>query len=173
MSIRPTAAEVAATLPGDDLVPDAAVVMDTAFSLPAPPAAVWPWFVQLGKRRGGYYLPRWVEALTPPARRGLRHLEPRLLDLAVGDTIPDWGGRHATFTAAVLEPPHTLVHRSTRGAVRLTWAIALRAEGPGTRVQLRLRLAGVRRQRLARLVGGAADRLTVAGLAIGLRERLR
>ncbi|SCX40731.1 hypothetical protein SAMN03159343_1024 [Klenkia marina] len=172
MSARPTAAERAAVLPGDDVVPDADVVMDTAFDLPAPPAQVWPWFVQLGKRRGGYYLPRWVEAVVPRARRGLRHLDPALLGLAVGDTIPDWGGRHATFTAHTMTPPHVLVHRSTRGHVRLTWAIVLHEQGAGTRVRLRLRLAGVRHRRAARVLGGAADRLTVEGLAVGLRERL-
>lgn len=172
MSTRPTAAERAAVLPGDDVVPGAEVVMDTAFSLPAPPADVWPWFVQLGKRRGGYYLPRWFEAVTPPSRRGRRHLDPALLDLRVGDTIPDWGGREATFTAHEMSPPHTLVHISTRDHVRLSWAIALRPEGTGTRVQLRLRLGGVRHRTLARVLGGAADRLTVAGLAVGLRERL-
>lgn len=172
MSVRPTAAERAAVLPGDDVVPDATVAMDTAFDLPAPPATVWPWFVQLGKRRGGYYLPRWVEAVTPRARRGLRHLDPALAALAVGDTIPDWGGRHATFTAHEMAPPHVLVHRSVREHVRLSWAIVLRERGTGTRVQLRLRLAGVRHTRTARVLGGAADRLTVAGLAVGMRERL-
>lgn len=172
MSIRPTAAERAAVLPGDDVVPDATIAMDTAFDLPAPPAAVWPWFVQLGKRRGGYYLPGWFEAVTPRARRGLRHLDPALAGLQVGDTIPDWGGRHATFTAHEVDPPHVLVHRSVRDHVRLSWAIVLHEQGGGTRVQLRLRLAGVRHERLARVLGGAADRLTVAGLVVGMRERL-
>jgi hypothetical protein len=172
VSAAATAAERAAVLPGDDVVPDADVVLDTAFDLAAPPEDVWPWFVQLGKRRGGYYLPRWVEAVTPRGRRGLRHLDPALLELQVGDTIPDWGGRRATFTAHAMTPPHVLVHRSTRGHVRLTWAILLHEQGAGTRVQLRLRMAGVRHRTAARVLGGAADRLTVEGLAVGLRERL-
>ena len=71
-----------------------------------------------------------------------------------------------------MRPPHTLVHRSTRDHVRLSWAVVLAPEGAGTRVQLRLRLAGVRHRRTAVVLGGAADRLTVAGLAVGLRERL-
>ena len=154
-------------------MPDATVVMDRAFSLPAPPVEVWPWFAQLGKRRAGWYLPRWVEALVPPSRRGLRHLAPALQHLAPGDVIPDWGGRDATFEIVEHAPPTTLVHRSTRGRVRLSWAIVLGAEGAGTRVHLRLRLAGVRRERLAEVGGGAFDLLTVAGLAAGLRERVR
>ncbi|KQX72299.1 MULTISPECIES: hypothetical protein [Aeromicrobium] len=172
--MNPTAAEVTALLPGDDVVPDANVVMDRAFGLDAPPEQVWPWFVQLGKQRAGWYLPRWVERFVPPDRRAYRRIEPGLQDLAVGDVIADWGGPDATFEVAVLEPPSTLVHVSTRGSVRLSWAIRVTADGPGTsRVHLRLRLGGVRRERLARVGGGFVDWLTLVGLAAGLRERVR
>ena len=87
--------------------------------------------------------------------------------------IDDWGGRDATFEIVIHEPPHVLVHRSTRGQMRISWAIVLSAaSNQGTRVHLRLRLAGVRRRRLAETGGGLLDLLTVAGLAAGLRERV-
>ncbi|MET0189444.1 MAG: hypothetical protein ABW212_10615 [Pseudonocardia sediminis] len=170
--VRPTADERAVTLPGDDLVPDAEVVMDRAFSLAAAPASVWPWIVQLGKGRSGWYLPRRVETVVPPRRRGIRRIDPDLQHLRPGDVIPDWGGPDATFEVVVHEPPHVLVHRSTRGRIRLSWAIVARAEGTGTRMHLRLRMAGIRRRRLAELGGGFFDLLTIAGLAAGLRERV-
>jgi hypothetical protein len=169
---RPTPAERAATLPGDDLVDPADVVMDRACSLPAPPDAVWPWLVQLGKDRAGWYLPRWVERFVPPSRRGLRRLEPAYLDLAVGDVIPDWGGNDATFTVAALEPGQHLLHTSTRGHTQLTWCLHLAPEGSGTRMHLRLRLAPVKHRTVAEYGGGLVDRLTIAGLAAGLRERV-
>ncbi|TDV49912.1 SRPBCC family protein [Actinophytocola oryzae] len=172
MRIRPHPEEVAADLPGDDLVPDAEVVMDRGFDLPAPPADVWPWFAQLGRNRAGWYLPRAVECLMPPRTRALRHLEESLQHLSPGDIIDDWGGRDATFEIVTHDPPGTLVHRSTRGAMHLSWAITLRPTADGTRVHLRLRLAGVRRRRLAEYGGGFVDLVTVAGLAVGLRERL-
>ncbi len=175
-AIAPTSAEVARELPGDELVPDAAVVMNRAFTLPGSAAEAWPWLLQLGKRRGGWYLTSGVERAIPRSRRALRALDPELLGLRVGDVIPDWGGRHATFEVVRLEPPSVLVYRSTRGSTRLSWAIVLRDVGtldrPRTRVQLRLRLGPVRRPRLARSAGGFLDALTVAGLASGLRERL-
>jgi hypothetical protein len=172
-SVAATSVERAAALPGDDLVPDADVVMDRGFSLPAPPEAVWPWFVQLGKRRAGWYLPRSVERLVPRGRRALRRIEPAWQGLAVDDVIPDWGGSDATFTVALLEPPNALVHVSTRGRVRISWAIVLSPAGPqATRAHLRLRLAGIRRRWLAEGAGGLVDWLTVAGLAAGLRERV-
>ena len=171
---RPTPAERAAWLPGDELVEPADVVMDRAFSLPAPPEDVWPWLVQLGKRRAGWYLPRWVERFVPPSRRGLRRLDPAYLSLQVGDVIPDWGGKDATFTVAGLEPGRHLLHTSTRGRTRVTWCLHLAPEGAaGTRVHLRLRLAPVRHRTIAEYAGGFVDRLTIAGLAAGLRERVR
>src|SRR5581483_1477709 len=158
-SVAPSPPERAARLPGDEIVAAAVVVMDRAFSLPAAPGPVWPWFVQLGKGRGGWYLPRAVERLMPPARRALRSLDPALQRLAVGERIPDWGGRRAYFQVAILDPPHALVHISTRGHIELSWAIALRPEAAGTRVHVRLRLGGVRRPWLARSLGDLVDAL--------------
>jgi hypothetical protein len=163
---------VAAALPGDGIVPDAQVTMDRAFDLAAEPGAVWPWFAQLGKDRAGWYLPAWVERVVPARRRGLRRVEPSLQHLAVGDVIPDWGGRDATFEIVEHTPPTTLVHRSERGNLRISWAIVLRPAPGGTRVHLRFRIAGVRRMWLVRTGGELMDLLTVAGLAAGLRERV-
>ncbi len=175
--IRPTDEEIARQLPGDDLVPSPDVVMDRAFTLPGAAADVWPWFLQLGKRRAGWYLTTALERAVPRSRRALRHLDPELMQLRVGDVIPDWGGRDATFEVVRVEPPVALVYGSTRGSVRLSWAIVLADAGasgePTTRVQLRLRLSPVRRLWLAHSAGALVDLLTVAGLASGLRERLQ
>jgi hypothetical protein len=172
-AVAPTAAERSAARPGDEFVARPDVVMDRAFSLPAPPAAVWPWIVQLGKERAGWYLPGWAERWVPARRRGRRAIDPALQGLTPGDVIPDWGGRHATFHVAIMTEPAALVHRSVRGAMNISWAITLAPEGPaGTRVHLRLRLAPVRRRWLARTGGELVDAATVAGLAAGLRERV-
>ncbi len=172
-AVAPTAAERAAALPGDEFVARPDVVMDRGFSVPAPPQAVWPWIVQLGKERAGWYLPAWAERWVPGPRRGLRAVDPRLQGLAPGDVIPDWGGRRATFHVAVVTAPAALVHRSVRGAMHISWAITLAPEGAGgTRLHLRLRLGGVRRRWLAVTGGELVDALTIAGLAAGLRERV-
>jgi hypothetical protein len=87
-SVTPTAAEVEASRPGDHLVPDADVVMDRAFTLPAPADAVWPWVVQLGKQRAGWYLTRRAERAVPASRRAARRIDPRWQGLTVGDVVP-------------------------------------------------------------------------------------
>lgn len=170
--MRPTPGEREAALPGDGLVA-ADVVMDRAFTVSAPPVRVWPWLVQLGKERAGWYLPRSVEGVVPSSRRALRRIEPELQGLSVGDVIPDWGGADATFTVAELEPASHVLFTSTRGRMHLTWCIRLKAAGPdSTRVHLRLRLGPVRHRRVAHSLGGLVDLATIAGLAAGLEERV-
>lgn len=173
-SVDASPEDLARSLPGDDLVQHADVVMDRAFDLPAPPAEVWPWFVQLGKKRAGWYLPWSVERFMPASRRALRRIEPTLQQLRIGSVIPDWGGRHETFEVAILDPPQALVHTTQRGRTVGSWAIALTPyDGDAaTHVQLRLRLAPVKRIRLAMTAGELLDATTVAGLAAGLRERV-
>ena len=172
--------EVAAPLPGDEIVPDARVVIDRATTLAAPPAASRAARSTARPGRAGWYFPRWIEVAIPRERRGLRHVEPRWQRLAVGDVIPDWGGAAATFEVAVLDPPRALVHRSTRerrdGApVRISWALVLTPSGAGTRLHLRLRISalGRRAPRLLTTVAGLIDEATVAPLFAGLAERVR
>jgi hypothetical protein len=172
LSVRATADEVASELPGDDLV-SADVAMDRAFTLDAPPSAVWPWLVQIGKDRAGWYLPRVVERLVPRGRRAARRLDSRFALLDIGQTIADWGGREATLTVVQIEPPRALVYRSRRGRTSFSWTLALRdVDGGRTRVHSRVRLGPVRRRWMAEYGGGLFDAATISGLAHGLRERL-
>ena len=170
--VEPTADEVAAALPGDDLVPTD-VVMDRGFTLDATPAEVWPWLVQVGKGRAGWYFPRSVERFIPASRRGARRIVPELQAHEVGHTIADWGGREATLTVAEVEAPAYLVYRSQRGRTSFSWALFLTPiPGGRTRVHSRVRMGPIRRRRLAEYGGGSFDLLTILGLARGLRERL-
>src|SRR4051812_47346965 len=125
-AVSPTHDERRAVLPGDRLVA-ADVVMDRAFTLDATPTQVWPWLVQIGKGRAGWYFPRSVERVLPPGRRGARRIRPEHQDLEVDQVISDWGGRDATLTVAEMEPERTLVYRSQRGRVAVSWALLLTA----------------------------------------------
>ncbi len=176
-----TAAERARALPGDDLVPKAQVVFDRASTLLAPPERVWPWIVQLGKARGGWYLPGWLETVVPRTRRGLRRVDPAFQQLSVGDEVPDWGpGPDPVFRVARIDPPHTLVYSSERPRrsgepMRLSWTHMLTPAGPGTRLHLRLRIdrVGRRAPGLVAAFAGLMDEVTVRPMFAGLAERAR
>ena len=48
-------AELHSGFPGDDLIPDPYTVTTMATTIDAPPSAVWPWLVQMGCDRAGFY----------------------------------------------------------------------------------------------------------------------
>src|SRR4029453_6373032 len=54
-------------LPGDALLANAPAWTTHAITIGAPPAAVWPWLVQMGWGRAGWYTYRWVDRLLFPA----------------------------------------------------------------------------------------------------------
>jgi hypothetical protein len=55
--------EVRAVLPGDELVADPATQSTRGITVDAPPEQVWPWVVQLGADRAGFYSYDWLENL--------------------------------------------------------------------------------------------------------------
>jgi hypothetical protein len=55
--------EVSRKLPGDELLPGEGTVATRAITIDAPPAAIWPWLVQMGSGRGGVYTYDWIENL--------------------------------------------------------------------------------------------------------------
>jgi len=55
-------------LPGDDLVPAPMVQTTHAATINAPPQRVWPWLVQTGQGRAGFYSDSrfWDRSVTEP-----------------------------------------------------------------------------------------------------------
>ena len=173
---RRALAEGPLELPGDDLIPEAAVVMDRRAALNAPREAVWPWLLQLGKGRAGWYLSRRLERLTPKGNRALRTIDPAYQEVAAGDRVADYG-RDGWFEARVVDPPQALVWWSERGDdLRLTWALVLETTGPQTctlHVRLRInRRVGRRVPAIVQWGTELFDRFTVRIMIRGLKERL-
>jgi hypothetical protein len=160
--------------PGDDVVPDAPVVMDRETVLPGTAEQLWPWLVQLGKDRAGWYFPRWAERVIPERGRGLRHIDPALQHLEVGDVVPDWGPGDPEFELVGKQAPYTLVYLTERGGLRASWALVAEDTPGGVRLHLRFRARPARGWTVpvARVVGGFVDWATVQLLFAGLRERL-
>ena len=59
--VRPTKDELRRPLPGDALVSNAAATVTHAATIRAPLECVWPWLVQMGAGRAGWYSYDWVD----------------------------------------------------------------------------------------------------------------
>ena len=79
-----TEEEVAATMPGDGLLSRAQYRCTRAITIAAPPDEVWPWLVQVGYGRGGFYAD---DLLDNFARPSARVIVPELQDLHVGQWL--------------------------------------------------------------------------------------
>ena len=170
-----SAAEVPDRLPGDELIPDAPLSWDRQTLLEAPPEQVWPWLLQLGKGRAGWYLPARAERLVPDPRRALRRIDPAYQSVAVGDRVPDYGPG-GWFEARVVEAPHTLVWWTRRPRdLQFSWALILVAQAPGSLLRVRIRMnrrLGDRLRPVLETGGGLADRAFIELMFAGLRERV-
>ena len=79
--------EVRTPLPGDELVPDPADQATRAVTVGADAADVWPWIVQLGADRGGFYSYTWLENLFRLGIHNADRIVPEWQELAVGDLV--------------------------------------------------------------------------------------
>lgn len=145
-----TRGEVRGPMAGDDIVPHAKGQTTHAITIDAAVEEVWPWLVQMGYHRAGWYTYPWVDRYlwhidNPSATR----IIPELQDLSVGDIVPDGEPGTAFYRVAVIDAPHTLVLHSTshvpqplrgRMTVDWTWTYELReVDARTTRFVLRVR----------------------------------
>ena len=143
------------TLPGDDLLDDAAQQTTHSVAIAAPPERVWPWLVQMGRGRGGFYS---IDVFDNGGVRSARELHPEMAGIAVGDLIPIHPRSDAGFEVLAAEENRSLVlgglwdadagHQRPFAAPRparfwhATWSFALEPLGAGsTRLLVRTRLA--------------------------------
>jgi hypothetical protein len=80
-----TQVEVSSQLPGDGLMPDAQYKSTRAITIDAPPEAVWPWLVQVGCLRAGWYSNDLLDNLGHPSATTIL---PELQHLEVGQWVP-------------------------------------------------------------------------------------
>jgi hypothetical protein len=77
--------EVACALPGDDVVKHATFNATRGVTIQARPEEIWPWLVQIGINRAGWYSYDWLDNLGRPSAQ---RIIPELQHVAVGDLIP-------------------------------------------------------------------------------------
>ena len=127
-----TATEARMPLPGDGVVPYPTQQTTHGVTIEATPAEVWPWLVQMGYYRAGWYTEatgwwdRWIDPFLfrllseeerggakPRTEKSADRILPEFQDLKVGDIVEDGPPGTAYFIVADLRPQRALVLRST------------------------------------------------------------
>jgi proline iminopeptidase len=102
--------EVRGPYPGADLVPGGRRGATMAITIDAPPSRVWPWLVQMGCDRAGWYSwDRLDNGGTPSAQR----IRAEWQTLSVGDRLASIPSGRAWFEVAALEPERFLGLRAS------------------------------------------------------------
>lgn len=128
--------EVRKPLPGDELPAQygSRRISTRAISIDAPPGEVWPWLVQMGSGRAGFYTHEWVERLlfiTYADGHASTRVHPEWQDLRVGDHVPY--SRFNDCEVTLVDRPHCLVAGE--------WLVLEPLDG-GTRTRLIARTRG-------------------------------
>ena len=139
--------DVAAPLPGDELVRADAATTTRAITIDAPVECVWPWIAQIGEDRGGFYSYSWLERAAGAQIHNADVIHPWWQDPRVGDTV--WLARRfgdaARQVVVAVKPNSHLVLMSPDDFERVrngekasgAWGFYLHQENGWTRLLVR------------------------------------
>jgi len=116
--------EVLRTLPGDDLIANPDIQWTRTITVKAKAATIWPWLLQIGQGRGGYYSYPWLEKLMGLRAEDADQINPAWQNLKAGDVIPaepdDSGYRVIT-----VEPNRALALGAQEQDKNIPWSFTL------------------------------------------------
>ena len=140
-SVRSSTDERARRLPGDELLPKGINSSLThAITLRRPPQEVWPWLLQMGAGRAGWYS---YDFIDNGGHRSAERIVPELQRVEVGATLPALPGATDGFTVLSVDPERSLVLGwvpAGGGPPLMTWAFVLQEQERGsTRLIVRAR----------------------------------
>jgi hypothetical protein len=109
--------EVARSMPGDDIVLNPDFNATRAITINARPEQIWPWIVQMGFGRAGWYSYDWLDNL---GRQSAEDVVPEFQHVQIGDRIPMSKWTYLTIKA--FEPNQWMLWQDQGGG---TWAWGL------------------------------------------------
>jgi hypothetical protein len=142
--------EIGAALPGDDLLSRADMTATRAITIDSDAATVWPWLIQIGQGRGGFYSYDVLENLIGCDIHSTNEIVTEWQHLNVGDQVR----LHPTIalTVAQVDPGRALVLRGgvpigkTQAPFDFTWAfVVTTASGATSRLVVRERYRYLKR----------------------------
>ncbi len=163
--LETTQSEAVVALPGDEIVPNPQGGYTLAITIKTSSLQVWPWLVQMGQGRAGFYTHVWIENLMGADIQNANRIIPELQHLEVGDSVrltpdPYLGGQPGQYiVVAQHEWPRALVFRQIlpNGASG-SWAYVLESTPEGT-----TRLLFRRRSRLGSFDERAMSKTKILG----------
>lgn len=120
-------------LPGDNAIPGSSPTVTNAVTIDVSPQKVWPWIVQIGRGRAGFYTYAWFENLIGADIHNLDYIDENLQTLVAGDKIwltPEkYLGRipGQAWTVRTVDPGYSLVLEQSPPANPSagTWSLVL------------------------------------------------
>jgi hypothetical protein len=128
--------EVGRTMPGDDVVQRPSLNATRAVTIHARPEDIWPWLVQIGCKRAGWYSYDWVDNL---GIHSAEHIIPELQHIAVGDLIPMSPDAQYGFYVKSFEANRFMLWWDKKGDVTWYWGLYPQDDAQ-TRLITRLRI---------------------------------
>lgn len=119
--------EVSREMPGDGLVAEPQYVTTRAITIQARPEQIWPWLVQMGEGRGGFYSYVWIERLLGMRLKNADRILPEFQQLEVGDPLAVEPQDDYVMQVKVLEANRAMVLGGSTPAPwgEATWAMGL------------------------------------------------
>jgi hypothetical protein len=127
--------EISAVFPGDELVPEPAGFINRAVTIRASPEEIYPWIVQIGAEKGGWYSHAWLERMIMCPITNADRIHPEWQDLEIGDPVkmcPEGFGP-PPYEVAQLVPNAAVIlgHKDSGEWVDL-WQFVLLPQADGT-----------------------------------------
>jgi hypothetical protein len=98
---------------GEGVIPNPKIDSMHAITIDAPPSRVWPWLVQLGQGKGGFYSYDFLENMSGLDIHTANQIVPEWQELKVGDRV--MLGKGIGIPVVVFEPEQAVVlHGDTR-----------------------------------------------------------
>lgn len=131
-----TEEEVRRAMPGDEVVERPVMNATRAVTVRAGPEEIWPWIVQIGFGRAGWYS---YDILDNLGRRSAERIVPELQRMEPGDLVPAGPGQSSGFWVKEVVPNQSMVWWG-RKKDEATWTWSLHTlPGGGTRLITRVR----------------------------------
>lgn len=127
--------EVARVMPGDDIVTRPTFNATRAITVDAAPEEIWPWIVQMGFGRAGWYSYDWIDNLGRPS---VHEILPDYQLPQPGDAVPIGPGGKGLLVRS-LDRNRTLLWWDGRGGATWAWTLSPQPGG-ATRLVTRIRL---------------------------------